>query len=54
MLKVYGSEKKEKENMKMNESRLDSFQKKCVEIFFSSANYICRNEYIFSFYTKLK
>ena len=53
MLKVYGSEKKEKENMKMNESRLDSFQK-CVEIFFSSANYICRNEYIFSFYTKLK
>ena len=28
--------------------------KKCVEIFFSSANYICRNEYIFSFYTKLK
>ena len=46
--------KKEKENMKINKGRLDSFQKKCVEIFFSSANYICRNEYIFSFYTKLK
>ena len=52
MLKVYSSEKEE--NKEINESRLDSFQKKCVEIFFSSANYICRNEYIFSFYTKLK
>ena len=28
MLKVYGSEKKEKENMKISEGRLDSFQKK--------------------------
>ena len=27
MLKVYGSEKKEKENMKISEGRLDSFQK---------------------------
>ena len=33
MLKVYGSEKKEKENMKMNESRLDSFQKMCRNFF---------------------
>ena len=40
-------------NKEINEGHLDSFQK-CVEIFFSSANYICRNEYIFSFYTKLK
>ena len=29
MLKVYGSEKKEKENMKISEGRLDSFQKMC-------------------------
>ena len=54
MLKVYGSEKKEKENMKISEGRLGSFQKKCVRKIYSSANYICRNEYIFSFYTKLK
>ena len=27
MLKVYGSEKKEKENMKISEGHLDSFQK---------------------------
>ena len=47
--------KKEKENMKISEGRLDSFQKKkCVRKIYSSANYICRNEYIFSFYTKLK
>ena len=52
MLKVYGSEKGE--NKEINESRLDSFQKKCVRKIYSSANYICRNEYIFSFYTKLK
>ena len=46
--------KKEKKNKEINEGRLDSFQKKMCRIFFSGANYICRNEYIFSFYTKLK
>ena len=51
MLKVYSSEKGE--NKEINEGRLDSFQK-CVRKIYSSANYICRNEYIFSFYTKLK
>ena len=35
MLKVYSSEKEE--DKEINESRLDSFQKKCVEIFFSVA-----------------
>ena len=33
MLKVYSSEKKEKENMKMSEGRLDSFQKMCINFF---------------------
>lgn len=46
--------KKEK-NKEIIEGRLDSFQKKkCVRKNYSGANYICRNEYIFSFYTKLK
>ena len=53
MLKVYSSEKGE--NKEINENHLDSFQKKkCVEIFFFSSNYIFKNKYIFSFYTKLK
>ena len=35
----------------MNEGGASLAFEKCVEFFFSSANYICRNEYIFSFYT---
>ena len=42
-----------KKNKGIIEGRLDSFQK-CVRKNYSGANYICRNEYIFSFYTKLK
>ena len=53
MIEIMEVSEEGKKNKEINEGRLDIFQK-CVEIFFSSANYICRNEYIFSFYTKLK
>ena len=53
MLKVYSSEKGE--NKEINGWRCASLvSEKCVRKIYSSANYICRNEYIFSFYTKLK
>ena len=35
----------------MNEDGAFLVFEKCVKIFFSSANYICRNEYNFPFYT---
>ena len=54
-IKSYRSKKKEKENKEIKAPPFPCFFfEKCVEFFFSSANYICRNEYIFSFYTKLK
>ena len=44
--------KKGKRIGEINEGHLDSFQKKkCVRKIYPGANYICRNEYIFSFYT---
>ena len=51
MIEIMEVNEEGKKNKEIIEGRLDSFQKKCVRKTYSGANYICRNEYIFSFYT---
>ena len=51
MIEIMEVNEEGKKNKEINEGLLDSFQKKCVRKISPGANYICRNEYIFSFYT---